>query len=150
MWCSSLIQELFKAAGTNFILESVCTSKYRVYCATCRAANDQGLLNQKCIKSAFIHEGFHNWRKALEKFREHEASIMHKVATQNLAAKARSIGVNTQLSDQLGHDQKYHRSMFMKLLHSIQLFLPHQELPFHGHKEDIELFSGNLYATASG
>lgn len=122
---------------------SACTSKHRVYCATSRAANDQGLLNKKYIISTFIHDGFHNWRIALEKFHEHEASNMHKVATQNLAAKAINIGINTQLRAQLRDDQKYHRSMFMKL-HAIQ-FLSRQGLPFRGHKDDIELFSGNLY-----
>ena len=34
--------------------------------------------------------------------------------------------------------------MFMRLLHAIQ-FLSRQGLPFRGHKEDVEVFGGNLY-----
>jgi len=52
-----------------------------------------------------------------EKFREHEGSKMHKEATQNLAEKARGVGIDAQLNVQLRDDQKHHRSMFMKLLH---------------------------------
>ena len=66
---------------------SVCSSDYKVYCATCRAAIEQNLLNSKPTKSTFIHHGFNNWKKALEKFREHECSNMHKEATEKLAAR---------------------------------------------------------------
>ena len=75
---------------------SVCTYKYRVYCTTCRAANVQGLLNPKPTKSTFIHGGFRNWKKALEKFREHEGSNTHKEATQKLAAMA-GVGIDAHL-----------------------------------------------------
>lgn len=117
----SLIRERFKVVGTKlFPWISVCTSKYRVYCATCQAANDQGLLNPKPAKSAFIHDGFTNWKKVLEKFREHEGSKMHKEATQKLAEKTKGVGIDAQLNAQLRDDQKHHSSMFMKLLHAIQ------------------------------
>jgi len=114
-----------------------------VYCATCQAANDQGLLNPKPTKSTFIHDGFRNWKKALEKFREHEGSNTHKEATQKLAAMA-GVGIDAHLNIQLRDDQKHHRFMLMKFLHAIQ-FLSHQGLPFRAHKEDTESFSGNLY-----
>ena len=119
---------------------NVCTSQYKVYCATCRAANHQGLLNPKPTKSPFVNNGFTNWKKALKKFREHENSNIHKDATQKLAAKERGIGIDAQLRK----DQGYHRSMLMKLLRTIQ-FLSRQGLPLRGHKEDVEAFSGNLY-----
>ena len=73
---------------------SVCTSEYKVYCVTCRAANDQSLLNSARAKSTFIYDGFSNWKKALEKFRDHEHSNMHREAVEKLAAKARGIRIN--------------------------------------------------------
>ena len=77
---------------------SVCTSQYKVYCATCRAANEQKLLSQlEAAKSPFIHHGFNNWKKALEKLREHECSYMHKLATEKLAAKGKGVGIDAQL-----------------------------------------------------
>ena len=51
----SLIQEQFKLVGTKFILGSMCA----LY-----------------TKTAFIHDRFTQWKKAIEKFREHEASNM--------------------------------------------------------------------------
>ena len=123
---------------------SVCTTQYKVYCATCRTANHQGLLNPKPTMSPFVYNGFNNWKKAREKFREHENSSIHKDASYKLAAKERGIGIDAQLSSQLRKDQDHHRSMLMKLLHAIQ-FLCRQGLPLRGHKEDLESFNGNLY-----
>ena len=111
---------------------TVCTS---VYCASCRWANSQGLLNfPKHFKPAFIDSGFANWRKALQKFREHEASSMHKEANLKLAAKFSGVGID---SAQHSTDQKHHRCMLLKLLHCIQ-YLSRQGLPFRGHKEDVD------------
>ena len=104
---------------------SVCTSEYKVYCATCRAANEQGLLTSKPIKSSFIHHGFNNWKKALEKFREHECSNMHKEGTEKLATKARGVAIDAQLKAQLRNNQEHHRKMLMKLIQAIQ-YLSHQ------------------------
>ena len=123
---------------------SVCTTQYKVYCATCRTANHQGLLNPKPTMSPFVYNGFNNWKKAREKFHEHENSSIHKDASYKLAAKERGIGIDAQLSSQLRKDQDHHRSMLMKLLHAIQ-FLCRQGLPLRGHKEDLESFNGNLY-----
>ena len=137
------------AWGAKLTLGSVhvCTSKYRVYCATCQA-NDQGLLNPKPTKLFLIHDGIKNWKKALKKFHRHERSNMDKEATQKLAAKARGFGINAQLNAQLCDNQKHHRSMFTKLLQ----FLSRQGLPFRGHEEDVVFFNGNLYqlTTTSG
>ena len=122
----------------------MCTSEYKVYCATCRAAIEQSLLNSKPTKSNFIHHGFNNWKKALEKFREHECSSMHKEATEKLATKARGVGIDAQLNAQLRNDREHHRNMLMKLLQAIQ-YLSRQGLPLRAHSEDTESFSGNLY-----
>lgn len=48
------------------------------------------------------------------------------------------------LSTQLKADQKHHREMLMKLLHSIK-YLARQGLPLRGHHEDSLSFEGNLY-----
>ncbi|XP_065900823.1 zinc finger MYM-type protein 1-like [Dysidea avara] len=123
---------------------TVCTSEYKVYCATCRAANEQCLLNSIHAKSTFIRQGFNNWKKALEKFREHECSNMHREAVEKLTAKAKGVRIDALCDTQLRKDQEYHRKMFMKLLQAIQ-YLSRQGLPLRGHREDAESFSGNLY-----
>ena len=59
-------------------------------------AKSQGLLIfPKHYKSAFVDDGFKNLKKALEKFRKHEGSIMHKEAVLKLAAtKSASGGID--------------------------------------------------------
>jgi len=55
------------------------------------------LLNPKPTKSTSIHDGFRNWKKTVEKFREHEGSNTHKEATQKLAAMA-GVGIDAHLN----------------------------------------------------
>ena len=118
----------------------------KIYCSTCHTAKLHGLLTfPKHTKSAFVDDGFKNLKKALERFHEHEGSVMHKEAVIKIAAtKSSSGGISTQLCAQLEHDQKHHRSMLMKLLSCIK-YLARQGLPFRGHNEDAESFEGNLY-----
>ena len=124
---------------------TVCTSRYMIFCVSCRSANGQGLLTfSKRSNLAFVQDGFSNWKKALQTFQEHEASSMHREAALKLAAKSSGVRVDTQLSTQLKLDQEHHRRMFLKVLHCIQ-FLSRQGLPLRGHKEDEEHFGGNLY-----
>ena len=72
-------------------VRSVCARQNN--CATCRAANDQGLLNPKPTKTTFIHDGFTNWKKALKMFREHQRSNMHKDATIKLQQRLEELGL---------------------------------------------------------
>ena len=130
---------------SRWYIQSVCTSKYRIFCSICLTANEQGLLSPKYKQTAFVHSGFSNWKKALSAFRMHELSNMHKDSILKLTAKNKDFGIDAQLSAHLSSDQKQNRSMFMKLLCAIQ-FLARQGLPFRGHKQvNIEVFGGNLY-----
>ena len=121
------------------------SSSLKIYCSTCRTAKLRNLLTfPKHYKSAFVDDGFKNLKKALERFREHESSVIHKEAVLKIAAtKSTSSGIGAQLSAQL-RDQKHHQNMLMKLLSCIK-YLARQGLPFRGHNEDAESFEGNLY-----
>ena len=118
---------------------SVCSSHVKLYCCTCRTAKSRGLLTfSKHYSPAFVDDGFKNLKKALQKFRDHECSIMHQEAVMKVAATSDTVaGIDVQLCTQLESDQQYHRRMLMKLLRSIRL-LARQGLPFRGHREDIE------------
>ena len=81
---------------------TVCTSRFKIFCVSCRSANDQGLLTfSKRSNLAFVQDGFSNWKKALQKFKEHEASTMHREATLKLASKSSGVRVDAQLCAQL-------------------------------------------------
>ena len=123
----------------------MCSLSLKIYCSTCCTAKLRGLLTfPKHYKSAFV-DGFKNLKKALERFREHENSVMHKEALLKIAAtKSASSGIGALLSAQLERDQKFHQKMLMKLLSCIK-YLARQGLPFRGHNEDAESFEGNLY-----
>ena len=73
---------------------SVCTSRYKIFCSTCRGAKQLDLLKlSKYQKSVFTEEGFGNWNKALQRFQDHEKSDMHKEATAKMAAKSSGVNV---------------------------------------------------------
>ena len=113
-----------------------------MYCSTCRSAKYRGLLSfSKHYKSAFVDDGFMNLQKALEKFCEHEISVMHKEAILKLTATNNSTakGIDAQLRAQLDANQRHHRQMLMKLLSCLK-YLAHKGLPFRGHHEDIQSF----------
>lgn len=124
---------------------SVCTSRYKIFCATCCGAKQQGILTFTRHKStAFVNQGFGSWNKAIERFTDHERCEMHKEAVEKLAAKSSGANVATQLRIQSEATQTFHREMLMKLLSSIR-FLARQGLSFRGHTETCETFEGNLY-----
>ena len=131
---------------TSFPWISVCTSSLKLFCCSCRSAHSKGLLSfSKHCKSAFVNDGFKNFKKALERCREHEKSAMHTEAVMKLVAiESKSSGIGAQLSTQVLTDQRHHREMLMKLIGSIK-FLARQGLPLRGHHEDNESFQGNLY-----
>ena len=123
----------------------MCSSSFKIYCSTCRSAKSRGLLTFPKHKSTFVDDGFTNLKKVLQKFRDHESSVMHKEAVLKLAAtKSTANGIDAQLSAQLDFDQRHHRLMLMKLLSCFR-YLARQGLPFRGHHEDSESFEGNLY-----
>ena len=66
-----------------------------MFCATCCGAKKFGLLTMsKHQKSAFIEDGFGNWKKALHTFLEHEKSSMHWEAMDGMAARSHGHNVS--------------------------------------------------------
>ena len=120
---------------------SVCTSRFKIFCTICRHAKQQNFLTfSKCQSSTFIEEGFGNWRKALQRFQEHEKSMTHREATMKIAASS-STQIATRLNNECAELQKFRRIMLMKVLSCIR-YLARQGLPLRGHNNDIE---GNLH-----
>ena len=78
---------------------SVCTSRYKIFCSTCRGAKHLGLTFPKQKTSVFVEEGHCNWSKALQRFQDHEKSDIHK-ATEKMAIKSSGINIAAQLSVQ--------------------------------------------------
>ena len=120
---------------------SVCTSSYRIFCQVCRSADRQGLLTSQ---SPFVRDGFFNWKKALNRFKDHERSTAHREAVSKLQARSQGVNVGAMISKQYEAEKRNNRAMLMKLLHCIR-YLARQGLAFRGHHEDSVAFEGNLY-----
>lgn len=72
----------------------------KVFCNLCKEANSKGLLIfSKKKEDNFIHVGFSNWKKALERFKVHENSETHKEAISKLLSFS-SPSVLVQLNEQ--------------------------------------------------
>ena len=102
---------------------SVCTGAvaYKVCCHVCCKAKALGLLTlSKSYNATFVEGGFSYWKKALQRFGQHEGSEMHQEAMAKLAAKFSAVDVRSQLSKQHEAEMKNHRAMFMKLLECVR------------------------------
>ena len=75
---------------------------------------------------------------------EHKKSEMHLEAMERLAAKASGSHIGIQLNTQYAAEQKFHKTVLLKLLEAVR-FLGRQGLPLRGHSEETESFEGNLY-----
>ena len=123
----------------DFMRIHLSVTRKRVFCFHCLGCYLKGALNfTKKYNTAFIKEGFCNWKKACEWFVRHERSESHKEAVLEL----RSMHVPSivaQLSVEAHLIQAEYWNMLLKQLHSLR-YLLRQRLPIRGHKEE----EGNL------
>ena len=119
----------------------LCTSRLKAFCFYCRFLTSRGL-NTFSSKAdgAFSIEGFSNWKKALEKFADHERCQAHKEACIKFNAIMKQKSVDEQLKLVAQKEQIERRQMFLTLLSSLR-YLLRQGLAVRGHGDDSE---GNL------
>ena len=108
-----------------------------VLCFTCSEANSRGLMSlDKYGESAFITDGFRNWKKGREKFSIHALSKTHALAHHNITFQAMQPSVAVQLKSQLASDQAQARQALLKIVSSIRM-IAMQGLALRG-KENSE------------
>ncbi len=118
----------------------LCETNFKAYCFHCRysLSNNFTKLSTKA-ENAFTVVGFNNWKKAIERFNEHEKCEAHKEAVRNFLAKKHT-PINAQINAQANADQERRRAALLKELSSLK-FLLRQGLAIRGHDEK----EGNLY-----
>ena len=80
-------------------------------------AKHQNILSfSKCQKATFFDEGSGNWRKAVQRFREHEKSIIPREATMKIAAMSSSTPIVARLHHELVTQQEFNKDMLLNLL----------------------------------
>jgi hypothetical protein len=90
-------------------------------------------------EDTFIHSGFVNWKKAIERFHKHENSSCHSRAVYQVQ-QLKKPSVCAQLSEYKLAEQAGFRSCLVQLFSSIR-FLARQALPLRGHSEETGNYS---------
>ena len=97
---------------------SFCTTRNVVFCYYCHTMTSQGklTLSKKCDES-FSSRGYDNWKKAIEKFKEHEKSQGHRETCMKYKSQ-KGPSVISLMNARAKEEQKRHRCMLLKQLSS--------------------------------
>ena len=95
-----------------------------VLCHTCARADEKKLLfSVRNADRCFLSEGFSNWKKAIEKFREHQESRCHRAATESMIELPKKCRDVAEIhSDKLTEQKQLNRRIFVKVLQNTQFF----------------------------
>ena len=114
------------------------TEKQRVVCFYCSTVcKDSSLPWIGNADPAFITEGFLNWKKAIERFHQHEASHTHYLSVNHFSSQTQPVDV--QLITQRQEQQKT-AARCLKIIATSVRYLAHEGLALRGHTGD----SGHL------
>jgi hypothetical protein len=110
-----------------------------VLCYPCAKGHNLGLLSMTTKnEDAFITKGLKNWKRALEKFSEHQKSSCHRCAVLQFE-QIKTGPVIAQLSQQKASERASARAALIAVFGSIR-YLARQGLALRGHEES----QGNL------
>ena len=119
---------------------TVCTTTKKVLCLYCRYASQHSLITfSKMGESTFTETGFRNWRKAVEKFKCHESSQVHKEAQIKWAARGQAT-IQSRLQSQLAQSQLTRRQGLLAQIRAI-VFLCRQGIALRGNTEKKKIFT---------
>ncbi|KAJ8019527.1 hypothetical protein HOLleu_41161 [Holothuria leucospilota] len=86
-----------------------------VLCYTCITADKQKkLINARNSEKAFLVEGFWNWNKALEKFRDHQKCTCHRLAVEHAESPRIYGDIGEKMNATLAEERKKNRTIFIK------------------------------------
>ena len=103
-----------------------------VLCFTCAKAASLDLAGMaRCSEETFISKGFFNWKKAIEKFKNHQKTSAHMISHSNLRFRSSSTDVDAQLSAHHLEEQRKARNSLMKIVTTLQ-YLAQQGLAIRG------------------
>ena len=119
---------------------TVCSTMNKVLCYECRYIYRSEMLTfSKNCNPAFTSTGFNNWKKAIQKFNNHESSHAHREAHMKILMIGRP-ALPEQFSKQIHCTQEGRRKALVIQL-SCLCYLLRQGLAVRGHNEDSQ---GNL------
>ena len=86
------------------------------------------------LEMTFIETGFTNWKKAMEKFKDHENSSCHREAIHVSEIPERNANLPEIFDSKLTYEKFDNRQAFLEILESIR-YLGRQGLPLRGHDD---------------
>ena len=86
------------------------------------------------LEMAFIETGFTNWKKAIEKLKDHEDSSCHREAIDVSEIAERNANLPEMFDSKLTYEKFDNRQAFLEILESIR-YLVRQGLPLRGHDD---------------
>ena len=110
-----------------------CPERQAILCFHCARAYESGKAREQ--EEAFTHKGMKNWRKALQKCKDHDKSDLH---IANLPASDRKVGsrlITEVISNAEQSAQEKAQTSLKSIITSIQ-FLAKQGLALRGHEAD--------------
>lgn len=112
----------------------------KVFCKICKETMSSGVSapkktskQEESIK-AFSQSGFSSWNKALERFKMHETSEIHRFCVLHKANLERGINVQSMLSKSKLEDMKTARTALLKMISTLR-FLMTGGLAIRGHED---------------
>ncbi|KAJ8027013.1 Zinc finger MYM-type protein 1 [Holothuria leucospilota] len=115
------------------------TKSGKAFCHVCISGTTQGLVNlERNHETNFLNEGFCNWKKSMEKLKQHEASDLHKLCILKLH-NAKQKTITTQLSDHASREQANARHSLIKLITSLR-YLATEGAAIRGEENDDGMF----------
>ena len=98
----------------------LCCTKFKVYCYYCKRAYDSSAkVASSKADPAFTSAGFCNWKKIVERFKEHESLHAHR----NSLATSQCLRVNQLLLKKLEQSQSKQRASLIKQLAALRYLL---------------------------
>ena len=116
-------------------------SQNRVFCHPCsRAVQEKKCLNKR-PSQVFTQSGFFNWKRATEKFREHESSECHRECVEKMAAKPVHKDIAESLSEQNRAEKEQNRECLKKIIETLK-YLTRQGIPLRkgGNEADSNFY----------
>ena len=105
-----------------------------VTCHTCQLALSKKLINAEQIKEKAFVTGFKSWKKAIETFKEHGSSSVHKVATEKLTARMSATPITSMVCDAQKKEQAENREAFVEVISTLR-GLARGAVAIRGHHE---------------
>ena len=107
-----------------------------ILCFYCATAETLGLTElTRYREDAFTSRGFANWKKALQRFREHARSTSHRFAVERVSHHYATQPVDAQVSSQHAKQQSDARDCLEVIFTSIR-YLARQGVALRGHENE--------------